>query len=194
MSVLFMLINKIKIKNGKGFTLLEVIIAIFLITVGVGATVSLINQTLSSSQVISSRLVASYLAQEGIELVRNIRDGNWLEGVDWLDGGLTLYLNSMAAIDYVNWPELMDSDHQDFYLCLGSGGFYYYDPPAPPPGTISCSSPASTLTPYQRIITLLSVPAGDPDPEAIRVLSEVKWTERGREHSITAEEILYNWR
>ena len=78
--------------NKKGFTLLEVITAIFILTVGVGGALSLMNQTLSTASIIEQRLIASYLAQEGIEIVRNIRDTNWLQSRDpnksspWYDG------------------------------------------------------------------------------------------------------------
>ncbi len=64
--------------TNKGFTLLEVIIAIFLITVGVGGAFALIQRTITFTAVTSSQLTATYLAQEGIERVRNTRDGNWL--------------------------------------------------------------------------------------------------------------------
>ena len=75
----------------KGFTLLEAIVSIFIVTVGVGGVFVLVNQTISSSQIISSRFTATYLAQEGIENVRNIRDANWLRqrtnlAVLWDDG------------------------------------------------------------------------------------------------------------
>jgi prepilin-type N-terminal cleavage/methylation domain-containing protein len=62
-----------------GFTLLEVIIAIFIFTVGLVAVWSLIQQPLSYSKIASQKLIAIYLAQEGIEIVRNIRDSNLLK-------------------------------------------------------------------------------------------------------------------
>jgi prepilin-type N-terminal cleavage/methylation domain-containing protein len=66
-------------KNNKGFTLLEVIAAIFILTVGAGASFALIQQTLSAASLVEDRLIASYLAQEGVEVVKNIRDQTWLE-------------------------------------------------------------------------------------------------------------------
>ena len=54
--------------------MLEVITAVFVIVVGVGGTVILINQTLGSAQRTTSKLIASYLAQEGIEIAKNIRE------------------------------------------------------------------------------------------------------------------------
>lgn len=72
------------------FTLLEVIMAITILTVAVGASYALIQRTLIAASISQSRLVAAYLAQEGIEMVRNVRDSNWLrqryEIIEWDDG------------------------------------------------------------------------------------------------------------
>lgn len=75
----------------KGFTLLEVIIAMALIALATGGALALVWQILGFTAISSSRLKASYLCQEGIELIKNIRDGNWLErrtnpGLLWDDG------------------------------------------------------------------------------------------------------------
>lgn len=67
----------------KGFTLIEVIVAIFLVTVGIGGVYALIQRTTAFTPVVSARFTAVYLAQEGIELVRNKRDSNWLTGDPW---------------------------------------------------------------------------------------------------------------
>ena len=74
-----MLSNMIKKFNKNGFTLLEVIVAIFVITIGVIGVISVVQRTAAFTSISSSRLQAAYLAQEGIEIARNIRDGNWLE-------------------------------------------------------------------------------------------------------------------
>lgn len=64
--------------NKKGFTIIETILAVFIITIGVLGAFSLILMISSFTSGISSRLSAVYLAQEGIENIRNIRDSNWL--------------------------------------------------------------------------------------------------------------------
>ncbi len=63
----------------RGFTLLEVIVSMFIVTLGVGSVFALVAQTVDSTRNVSSKLTAIYLAQEGMEIVRNIRDTNWLE-------------------------------------------------------------------------------------------------------------------
>src|SRR3989344_7233349 len=67
----------------KGFTLIETIIAIFLLTAGVVGSFSLMQKVTSFTSISSSQFVASYLAQEGVEIIRNIRDTNYLERQTW---------------------------------------------------------------------------------------------------------------
>ena len=70
-------------KNNKGLTLIELVIAIFVISIGVVGTFGVLQKIVVSTSLSSSKLVAAYLAQEGIEIVRNIRDTNWVEGEAW---------------------------------------------------------------------------------------------------------------
>jgi len=62
-----------------GFTLIELIVAVFVVTLGAGAAFMVINQGMALSSISSSQFAAAYLSQEGVENIRNIRDGNWLE-------------------------------------------------------------------------------------------------------------------
>ena len=72
-------------KHQKGFTFLEVIVAVFVIALVVVGVFSAIQKTTTARFFAFSQLQAVYLAQEGIELVRNQRDHNWLENVGWDD-------------------------------------------------------------------------------------------------------------
>jgi type II secretory pathway pseudopilin PulG len=111
-------------KSG-GFTLLEVIVAISLITVGMIGISSLITQTISSARFSFQKLTAAYLAQEGIEIVRNIRDKNWLEGATWNQG---LGDCGSAVCEYeadYESPSLRTYLASD-YLNINTNGFYGY--------------------------------------------------------------------
>ena len=68
------------------FTILEVILAIFILTIAVFSSFALIQQTVIGASLNQSRLVAYYLAQQEIENIRNTRDTNWLQGKDWDEG------------------------------------------------------------------------------------------------------------
>ena len=66
------------IKN-KGFTLIELIIAILILAVATIGVYNSFSTVVIFTDGVSSRLTAAYLAQEGIEIVRNMRDNNWLD-------------------------------------------------------------------------------------------------------------------
>jgi len=67
----------------KAFTVLEVLIATLVLTIGGLAAYTMVQKIVFSTFSSSYRLTAAYLAKEGIETVRNIRDTNWLEGENW---------------------------------------------------------------------------------------------------------------
>ena len=69
------------LNKNNAFTLIEVVVAIFIIALVIVGVFTLIQRTIMDRAFIASQLQASYLAQEGIELVRNQRDENWLNGI-----------------------------------------------------------------------------------------------------------------
>lgn len=75
------IVSQDKNRNNKknGFTLMEVIIAIGIVSVGVVALVALLNFTIKNSSISVNRLIATNLAQARIEFIRNDRDqtNNW---------------------------------------------------------------------------------------------------------------------
>lgn len=161
------------LKYGRGFTLIEVFLAIFIVTMAIGTSFAVIYRTVSFYPVISGRLIAAYLGQEGIELVRNIRDTNYLEAgtapVDWDDG---IPVGDWEA-DYTN-VALSDTFDGDFLRI--DAGFYKY-------------SGAGSITPFQRRITIAK-----PGPDIIEVSVTIIWLEKGRSHQFSGRENLYNWK
>lgn len=162
--------------------MLESLVAIFLLTFGIGGAFVLVTQTAVSSQITESRLEAIYLAQEGIELVRNIRDANFLKiykvmGGTWLDG-----LNSCQAGCEIDYDDLSFSPYSSRYLKIG-GGFYNYD--------------AGQDTSFKRKILItdftdLDSPLDGID-DRIKVSVEVSWSERGSPHKIILQDFIYKW-
>jgi len=68
--------GKIFYSTQKGFSILEVMMALFVLVVGIGGTISLTGISIINSRRSLDSIVASQLSQEGIELTRNIRDNN----------------------------------------------------------------------------------------------------------------------
>ncbi len=163
----------------QGFTLIEVVIALFLVIVGIGGAFTLIQQVISFISISSSKLTAAYLSQEGIEIVRNVRDTNWLEGgTNPWDEGLT-DCSTGCIVDYNHsyGPNQLDPNlpvYASQYLNIDASGFYSYS--------------SGTPTSFKRRITI-----GKPNSDTLEVSVQVQWEERGRTHIITARENLYNW-
>ncbi len=61
----------------KGFSLLEVIIAIAIFGTGIAGAIALTTQTISTGTFVQKQLTAAYLAQEGLEVIHNLRHTNW---------------------------------------------------------------------------------------------------------------------
>ncbi|MBL7022366.1 hypothetical protein ISR92_03560 [Patescibacteria group bacterium] len=74
------------ILNQKGQGFMEVIVAIGIMIIGIVSILILTSYNLTAADYGEKRLIASNLARESIEVIRNIRDSNWLEGVAWDDG------------------------------------------------------------------------------------------------------------
>lgn len=71
---------KTKTRTLKGFSLGEVLLSAFVLTAGLLAITALISSSLRSSLGIGDSIIAVGLSQEGVELVRNVRDNAWASG------------------------------------------------------------------------------------------------------------------
>ncbi len=77
--------KKLTIKNG-GFTLIETLIAIAILSLAVTGPMVIAQKGIGSAIYARDQVTAFYLAQEAVEYVRNVRDTNRIVGYgsDWL--------------------------------------------------------------------------------------------------------------
>jgi len=61
-------------ENTHGFTLIETLIAVTILTFAVSGPLYTAGRALVAAEIARDQLVASYLAQEGVESVRAMRD------------------------------------------------------------------------------------------------------------------------
>lgn len=62
------------IKKNKGFTLIETMIAVFILVVAMSALLGLISSSLFSARYAKNDIIANYLIQETVDYIRNDRD------------------------------------------------------------------------------------------------------------------------
>lgn len=101
-------------EHKKGFTILETLVAIFILTVAVTGPMVFAQNSLRSAFLSRDQITAFYLAQDAIEFVKNIRDENMVEDLldpnppsvnYWLikdgDGILNQCINNFCTIDTI---------------------------------------------------------------------------------------------
>ena len=67
--------------NEFGFTLIEALVALVILTIALGPALVLSSNISSTASVIQNNLIAANLSQEGIEVIRALRDANWYSGL-----------------------------------------------------------------------------------------------------------------
>lgn len=164
------------ISNKPGFTLIEIIAILFVVAVGLTGVLALIQQNIRVQGLNEERIISNQLAQEGIELVRRLRDENWINARDWNDG----LAPGTYVIDYNDAALTMVAGIANARLQVKDDGdylnFYLHDPLEP-----------DSL--FSRLITL-----SDISSSTIRVQSTVEWLGQTNNYTHTAETELYDWR
>lgn len=172
-------------KFNKGFTIIELIISLFILTVAIIGIYTAFYAIVLQTNNVSSRFTASYLAGEGLEIIRNIRDNNWVK--------------SASSLDYVSWDDSLLSctngcqvdyktgiDGQAFNLsAYGSGNYLYVNNN----GFYDYEITDATKTKFRRKITITQVAT-----DTLNVVVTVYWANgQAGEAEVSAEEYLYNW-
>jgi prepilin-type N-terminal cleavage/methylation domain-containing protein len=187
-----------------GFTLVETLVAITILTISITAPIVLAGEALKNAEYARDQIVAENLAQEAIESVRAIRDGQVL--IIARNTNLASPPNLFGIIPI--HTSASSADHsQDFTI----------DPTKPigvssdgtqmvwPCGASCGSRPLQTdgilyeygvgaTTPFTRTVHVTNVPLGAGPSDEIKVEVTVTWrTQNLPIRSFTISENLYRW-
>lgn len=161
-----------------GFSLVEIMTVLFVISIGLMGTLALIVQNIQGQSVNKSTLIAYQLAQEGIELVRKTRDTNWAEGVSW-NSGLT---PGHYIMDYRNSEPRTASFSEQSNLKQDLLGFYY---------NADSSIDSNIDSGFTRVIDIVA----DPDnPSSLFIYATISWKDHNNNYSYVLEATLYDWK
>ncbi len=165
--------DKDKNDNRAGYLLVEAMVAITIATVGLMSLVGLLSRSLSLNRVSSNKIIANYLAAEGIEIVRNFVDSNYIKDEPWNNG----ISSGEYELDYRSAPGNLAGYNPDNYIKFDdNSGFYGYD--------------SGTATLYRRRVVINTVGADE-----IQVNSFVAWTDRGGANlEVNIEDHFFDWR
>jgi hypothetical protein len=206
-------------KIGKSFrkrsaeTILEVIMALFVVATGSATATSLVVNSLQSNSFSRDNLIGLNLAVEGVEAVRNIRDTNWLKfGYDktncWnvMPGLAVTDCSSASAISAGNYTLSLDPATMSWSLAaITAGGL---DLTNGNPATNSnyllynnanslyvATQPGNTPSRFYRMITISYPPPATPakGQTQMTVTSTVQWKAGALTHQVVLRTILTNY-
>lgn len=194
----------------RGFTLLETVVALAIITAAVVGPVVLITHGLLSFGFAKNKLIAINLAQEGLELARLIRENNILcdrlsssGPIDWFrdtSGGSSVIENEHLELDIEGTKKLKGCDPSNIF-----------SPKTPIYAATKLRlNPASGIYSYgggqETIFTReiwIKKPSNDENfsgggtinkKDIREITSTVRWKERGMDREMVLKEKLYNWK
>jgi prepilin-type N-terminal cleavage/methylation domain-containing protein len=167
----------------QGFTMAEMIIALSILSFGIVLVYGAFSSAVIVTNNIQSRFAAAYLAQEGLEIVRNLRDNNFIakaqdSSVTWMDGLSGGPCDVGCMVDYTTQTTAQLIPWDESFLRINDQGFYSY-------------AEAGTPTIFKRKIII--TPLLGLENNAMNVSVTVYWDYNGKSFSFEANENLYNW-
>jgi prepilin-type N-terminal cleavage/methylation domain-containing protein len=194
--------KKIKIHNGlrikkvklvSGFTLVETLVAISILSLSIAATFTAVQNGLQNSTLAKDQTTAFYLAQEGMEFIKNKRDENALNSINeqpnpttnWLTGlsddpDDPCYFGKVCRVDVtVSPPNNVARCGDNFDDCA----VLSQDPDT---GLFGYSSGSPTI--FKRSIKFKEIVVN----REVEVTIQMSWTSRWGPKTFTITEILFN--
>lgn len=157
-----------------GFTLVEALVALTILTVALIPAFQQATTAINLSGSMRNSLIASNLAQEGLEVIRAIRDANWFAGNSF-DG-----LIDVAAICSGGCLVQYDSTVP---LPLGGNPLLKLDPVS---GLYQYNAGIDTIFRRKMILTVIS-------SHELKIVAEVSWDERTGTKVYSVEYHLFDW-
>lgn len=150
-------------------------IALVILIIALGPALILTTTALNASTSIKNNMIAANLAQEGVEVVRSIRDENWLRNLAF-DNGLS---DGTYRVQWNSQSLLAISDNPLLKIKVSNQSHE---------GTYSYESGTDTI--FRRRIIIAKQSSTE-----LLVRSEITWQERGtRSKYVMVESRLFNWK
>jgi prepilin-type N-terminal cleavage/methylation domain-containing protein len=164
----------------RGFTLIETMVAISVLILSLVSPLTIASNALKSAYYARDEITAFYLAQEGLEYVRAVRDENrladasWLYDLDGSTGASRDCVHGACVIDFPNFAHLACSGACPALLISADGGLY--------------NQVSGATSPYTRILTITQLSATE-----VKVTVTVIWMSGTINRSFSLSEHLFDW-
>lgn len=179
---------KIKHTTEKGFTIIETLVALSIFTFSILGLIVITSRGIADTNYAKNKLIASYLAQEGVEMVRNMRDSKALDGGVLADTTGTV-LGGCYAVGTVTGCDIDSATLaiESCSLASRSCGPLRYDVAT---GLYVMGSTNSALpeTPFSRLVTIRDI-----SPFEIEITVTVSWNQGANMRTVSTTETLFDW-
>lgn len=196
----------------KGFSFVEIIISVSVGSIVLVTLFALASQNLTTAELTRRRFIGANLAQEGIEIIANIRSNNWLAYPNDVNPDNTLrkwrgetsppcepgdadcladgsYLAQYDSLKLSNDSALIDIaaiagilNDPLTKLSIDSKGHYCHS-------SLNGCSGIATPSAYSRAMNISTI-----NDHQIKIISTVAWLYNGFPYSVSIEARLYNWK
>lgn len=169
----------------EGFSFIGVITGISIAMTALVGILSLASMSLKSAEIAQSRMIASGLAQEGLEVIRGVRRSylEWTQW-DWYATSSPTLIPIGTSVDYcVQYDTFSlvgqacdDPDEEPLKFDALSGLYQYV---------------SGDDTPFYRKVIMTRL-----DVDEIKVVAQIKWKARANDewYTLVAEDRLWNWK
>ncbi len=159
--------------------MIEAMVALSVITVGILGVFTLTSSSIGFNRVAADRYVAVNLANEGMELTKNLIDKNIMDDIaPWNrlpgfsgSGNYEIDYNDSALVP-------LNSTGRFLFFSKDGSGYYRYQQP---------EFPNDKKTEFRRIISIENI-----NNNHIKVISKVYWSSRGSSYDFGVEDHFYN--
>lgn len=174
----------------RGFTLVETMVAVAVVAISIVGPLYTVQKAVVTSYVSRDRLIASSLAQEGVEYIQAIRDNNflynfanpssprsWLYGLDGAGGSVNCFTSSGCRLDPTQNTVTACSGACS-PLNVSSAGIYNH----------LAISGSNIATRFTRTVKFTTISTNE-----VRVTVTVSWITSLVPYTVTVTENLQNW-
>lgn len=163
------------LNSTKSQIMVETMVALAMVVIGMLGMLGLLSSSIGINRMISDQHIATYLASEGIEVVKNIIDINTINGDPFNNGVSKCNLGCKFSYGSTSGISVGLDDHIKFDSSTGIYSYY-----------------SGEETPFTRVVF---VKTSDPNPNELIVTSNVKWKTRGNiDEEVVLEDHFINWR
>lgn len=172
----------------RGFTIIETLVALSIFTFSILGLIVITSRGIADTNYTKNKLIAAYLAQEGIEMVRNMRDSGALGGnmlTDTTGGALSgCHVSGTQTGCNIDAATLAV---ETCSLALRSCGSLRYDS-ASGLYVMGSANPTLPETPFSRLITITDTSAFEAE-----ITATVSWNQGATPRSVSTTETLFDW-